>query len=81
MFFISFAKTSACFLYVFQVATGLITSVPVNDLPFLGDVFILGYYQEFLHCVWTTVLLHMFLNLSLRPLKYGTTTKMLWSLL
>ena len=40
--------------YVFNVATGLITSVPVNDLPFVDNVFfVLGCYQVFLHCVGT----------------------------
>ena len=54
MFFVSFSKTSACLPYVFHVATGLITSVLVNDLPFLDDiVFVLGCYQELLHCVGT----------------------------
>ena len=44
---------SACFPYVFHVATGLITSVPVDYLPFMDDVFILGCYQKFLNCVST----------------------------
>ena len=38
MFLVSFTKTFACFPYVFHITTGLITSVPVNDLPFLDDV-------------------------------------------
>ena len=38
MFLVPFTKTSACFPCVFHVVTGLITSVPVNDLPFLNDV-------------------------------------------
>ena len=38
-----FNKTSAYFSYVFHVASRLITSVPVKDLPFLDDVvFVLG---------------------------------------
>ena len=54
MFFVPFTQTSACFPYVFHVATGLITSVPVNDLPFLDDVvFVLWCYQEFPLCVGT----------------------------
>ena len=54
MFFVPFTKMSACFPYVFHVTTRLITSVPVNDLPFLDDaVFTLWCYQEFLHCVGT----------------------------
>ena len=53
MFFVPFTKT-ACFPYVLHVATGLITSVSANDLPFLdGVVFVLGCYQEFHHCVGT----------------------------
>ena len=54
MFLASFTKTSAFFPYVFHIATGLIASVPVNDLPFLDNVvFVLGCYQEFLNCVGT----------------------------
>ena len=53
MFLVSFTKTSACFPYVFHIATGLITSVPVNDLPFWMMFLVLGCYQEFLHCVGT----------------------------
>ena len=37
MIFVPFTKTSACFPYVFHVETGLITSISVNDLPFLND--------------------------------------------
>ena len=87
MFFLSFTKTSACLPYVFHVATRLITFGPVNDLPFLDDVvFVIGCYQEFRHCVGTfevslDSLLHMFLKLSLRPLEYRTTMKIVWFLL
>ena len=54
MFLVLFTKTYACFPCVFHIATGLITSVPINDLPFLDNVvFVLGCYQEFLYCVDT----------------------------
>ena len=54
MFFVPFTKTSGWFPCVFHVATGLITSISVNDLYFLDDVvFVLECYQEILHCVGT----------------------------
>ena len=54
MFLVSFPKASACFPSVFYVATGLITSVPVDYHPFMDNVdFVLGCYQEFLNCVGT----------------------------
>ena len=54
MFLVSFTKMTACFPYVFHIATELIASVSVNDVPFLVDVvFVLMCYQEFLNCVGT----------------------------
>ena len=54
MFLVSFTKTSACFPYVFHIATRLIASVPINDIQSLDDVvFVLGCYQEFPNCVGT----------------------------
>ena len=73
MFLVSFSKSSACLPYLFHVATGLITSVPVDYLPFMDDVvFVPGCYQEFLNCVGT---LEMILDSCFAPYVSKTVTE------
>ena len=88
VFFVSFTITSACYPYVFHFATWLITSVPVYGFPFLDDVvFVTGATRSSLTMLaplnwrWTPALSHMFLKLSLSPLEYGITKKVMWFLL